>query len=601
MSYLDIPRIHFGGQFFTDPSTINNDPTHYDPNCKTPSPWQNPNGQHRFQFVNCLIKAATDMNGDVPDDPIIGCSIITTDNPSPARIVDIDVYQQAVSALYGLELKITLPDGNSIVGKVDTPVLNDVSFFVVLPTRSWESGDYVQDSFGGDMNAAGWFQSVIRVKIDAWSDLSSPVLNALRSKTKIEDGHYLISIKFELDGYQNVPQDKDYLHGRIVGTLGPVFDNEPLYNPGQRWMQPRAFSDSDPWNYPSFNRCPFKVDNERKKLVLDLANSICRQTAGGDPVDLGTLTAMVSNVDPPNVTIGNVDYSAFTYDKTAHITELDLTDEQLNILQNGALSLVMSKSNLGVPVILNENFGTPLYCVEVRPVRMEGNPGTTATSKVYVSKNGRPLANKKLDVFVEGVKGTTPGATVPPTNPGNTTQGDGALTAEISASDENGFATVTLTVAKNPGKRTVELDGQLYFVIVYDPDEPMPDWSKVTPQQDTMLSVLVWSQYEVNPNPKWEEIQSIFAPYMKLFPSMKSQIDLTDLNTFTIFTNNPPWDHSYNEPNPGPLGINAGAIPYYFTRDFNDPRFMPITRDLSPSKIMTVLHFCKNLQNTPLT
>lgn len=31
MSYLDIPRIHFGGLFFTNPSTINNFDSSYKP------------------------------------------------------------------------------------------------------------------------------------------------------------------------------------------------------------------------------------------------------------------------------------------------------------------------------------------------------------------------------------------------------------------------------------------------------------------------------------------------------------------------------------------------------------------------------------------
>lgn len=31
MSYLDVPRIHFGGLFFTNPSTINNYDGSYDP------------------------------------------------------------------------------------------------------------------------------------------------------------------------------------------------------------------------------------------------------------------------------------------------------------------------------------------------------------------------------------------------------------------------------------------------------------------------------------------------------------------------------------------------------------------------------------------
>ena len=30
MTYLGCPRLHFAGTFFADPSTVNNDPAHYD-------------------------------------------------------------------------------------------------------------------------------------------------------------------------------------------------------------------------------------------------------------------------------------------------------------------------------------------------------------------------------------------------------------------------------------------------------------------------------------------------------------------------------------------------------------------------------------------
>jgi hypothetical protein len=128
----------------------------------------------------------------------------------------------------------------------------------------------------------------------------------------------------------------------------------------------------------------------------------------------------------------------------------------------------------------------------------------------------------------------------------------------------------------------------------------MPDWSKVSPVQEHLVSVLVWSDYEVNQNPSWELIQSMFAPYMKLYPNMKDLIDLTDLHTFTIFSLNPPWV-AYGDNRVGPLGITRGGIPYYLSLDFNDPRYMPISRDLSPAKMMTVFYFIKQLQSTPPT
>ena len=417
------------------------------------------------------------------------------------------------------------------------------------------------------------------------------------------DGEYLLSIRFVLDGYQNTREDNNRLLGRINGAIGPVFPDEPLYNPGQRWLWPRPFTKSDQWFFPSFNRAAFMVDVSRKKLVIDLANSICRQSAGGPPVDLGTLTAYVGLEKHTAVQeIGTVDYSEMAYVNNAHIAELDLTDLQLKLIEKGAVSLSMSRTDLGLNTVLAEAPPKAHVAIEVRPIRMEGEPGTVATTKVYVSSYGVKLTNYPLSVDVISVHGNTPGATVPPIPiyPGNTPQADGALTATISPTDNNGFATLTLKVVKNPGQRTPELDGQLYFVVVYDPKTPHPDWSKPGEPpslQDQTASVLVFSQHTVNTNPQWEEIRAMLAPYIKLYPAMKNRMDFTDPQTFFTFALNPPWDHAYNDNRVGPLGIKAGALAYYFTFPFEDSRFMPISRDLSQARLMTILHYIKNLQD----
>ncbi len=415
MSYLDTPRIHMSGQFFTDPSTINNDPMHYDPACVTPSPWQEPNGQHRFQLRNCTVKSVVAASGSVDDDALIGVPLITTDDPSAAKIVDLDVYQQGVSTLYGMQLRLQLSEDVSITGDVDPATLNLFWFNAVLPTRSWEPSDYVQDSFGGDMNACGVFQTIVRVDASNWPKNPSSVLHQLQESTQQVDGKWLLSFKFVLDGYQNVPQNANFRLGRITGTLGPVLPEEPAYNPGQRWLMPRGFSNDDPWNWPSFNSCPFKVDKARKKLVLDLANSICRESAGGNPVDLGTLYAVIAAPSiPVTQLIGEVDYSAFSYDNAAQIVEMDLSDEHLALLEEGTLSLIMSRTDIGPQAVLTEPADKMAYAVEIRPIRMEGAPGTTASTDVYISKNSKPVAGKQLAIFVESVHGETPGATVPP-------------------------------------------------------------------------------------------------------------------------------------------------------------------------------------------
>jgi hypothetical protein len=160
-------------------------------------------------------------------------------------------------------------------------------------------------------------------------------------------------------------------------------------------------------------------------------------------------------------------------------------------------------------------------------------------------------------------------------------------------------ATITLQVLHDPGSRTPQLDGQLYFVVVYDPQQGVPPVDKQPPTQEQTLSCVVYSQYVVNPSPSWELVQQLMIPYVKLYPGMTERIDLSDQHTFHIFALNPPWI-AYDPQNPPPaepyLGIQSGAIGYYLTRDFADPRYMPVTRDLSLNRLRTILHYIKNIQ-----
>jgi len=194
-------------------------------------------------------------------------------------------------------------------------------------------------------------------------------------------------------------------------------------------------------------------------------------------------------------------------------------------------------------------------------------------------------------VSVTRTRGQLPaGATVPPDNPGNTPQAEGAVDAGIGRTDTNGFATVTVKVLKNPGSRTPQLDGQLYFI--YPSREPEIDVA-----QELRLSVLAWSDYPVNRELTWEQVREMMVPYMKLFPAMKERLDLTDPTVFEIYAANPPFEAPfYGLPQGYKIldRITGGAIPFFLSCDLNDPRFMPVTRDLSPNRILSILHFIQN-------
>ena len=122
MSYLNTPRLVFAGKFLARPSTVNNDPEHFNtatfqPDYQlpqssqfAPNGWWNPGGDAAWGFVDCVVKAVYYKDGtcctDPSSDPIIGAPLNETSPPIPAKIVDLDPEQQGVSELWGFQVSL---------------------------------------------------------------------------------------------------------------------------------------------------------------------------------------------------------------------------------------------------------------------------------------------------------------------------------------------------------------------------------------------------------------------------------------------------------------------------------------------------------------
>jgi hypothetical protein len=617
MSYLDWPRIHLGGTFFTDPSTVNNDPDHYKADNTRPSPWQDPKGLHRFKFVDVKVQGAIDQNGNFLDsDPVIGIVANSTDQPSAAKIVDLDVYQQGVSTIFGFQLQLSFSGSVNIVGTMDPCCVNGLWWQRVLPTRGWQAWDgYANASFGGDTYASGQFQSWLRIKPSTWPANTGSVLDQLRAATTTDsNGNLLVSIRMVLDSYNNVPWHPDFQTGRVVATLGPVLSATELpHIPGGRWADPYTTqfpaTPKQPWYCPAFYSAPFKFAQQQPsgimRLTIDMADAIAMQQVGGPPVPLGQLTAYLSSGP---TALGTFQVTQDLYQNLGGIVDLQITQAQWNAQFNETLLLVTNRSDLGGVqnsrgyMLWRENPLSLVIDANDQVFRLEGIPGQTAVARVNVSKFGSPAAGATLDVEVVPVTRGNMGASVPWSagydGDSNTPAAKNALKATISAPDGDGNCNVTLQVQNDPGSRTSQLDGQLYFVMPYQSGTTPPNMNKEAPRQESMISVVVYSQYQYSNPPTWEEVKAIMTPYAKLYPGMTDQIDLTQEQAFFTFACNPPWKAYDAEPYilPDKRKISAGAIPYYLTRAFNDARYMPVTRDMSESKFLCVMYYIAWLQ-----
>ncbi len=604
MSYLDLPRLHISGRFFCDPSTVNNDPKHYQAEVTRPAPWQMPEGMHYFRFFDCTVKTALNVDGKKStDEGLIGADVHSVNQPVPAKLVDVDVYQQAVTQIFGLDLKIDAGDEGSLVGRMRPPVLNGAWFKAVLPTRGWDPLYGSAGSYGEDSSALGVFQTVVEVKKSDWKFAPGGTMEVLRRSCSTEtnkDGDvvHLLAFKFVLDGYWNIPGETLYQTGRMVGTLGPQFDSDPVETLGARWFEPRPVDPKAEWFVPQFYRLPFRVDEATNMLQIDWANGLPRQSFGGDPVELGEIEAVALTAKGPK-SLGKFVVDERSYMMNSGITELPLSEKQMKRALKNPISLRISREDLGPQGLFSEAPSGLTVSTQGRTVRMTSDVGR-ATSKaeatVVIRKLGQPVAGAQPDIVVVPVDAGTPGATVPPGSPGDTPQASGALTASISATDENGIATIKFEAVEDPGSRTDQLDGQMYFVYVY-----FGDFKGATPPtQEQQVSVLVWSRFEVVENPEWTLIQEMMIPYAKLYPGMTQKFNVAKEDAFVFYSNNPAASFFVGPKAkyeiPGHPEIQDGAIPFYLSLPIEDPRYMPLTRDLSPPKIETIMNFISNEQ-----
>ena len=105
----------------------------------------------------------------------------------------------------------------------------------------------------------------------------------------------MLSIKFNVDGFNMTFSDPDFMCGRIVGTIGPAASDEPHH-----LVMGRQFMTTDtPGNQGFFrpvhgiNFCVARVDG--KSIFLDLGNAL---PTGNAAPKLGTSMGSIDGIRP---------------------------------------------------------------------------------------------------------------------------------------------------------------------------------------------------------------------------------------------------------------------------------------------------------------
>ncbi|MBM3796218.1 MAG: hypothetical protein FJW31_19650 [Acidobacteria bacterium] len=572
MSYLDFPRFHFFGRCSIDPPTINNIRQNYNTGNTDPTPFWCPHGSGDFWFVDCLITSAFEASGRhlhlEADDALIGGPLGCREDPDrgAAKLVDLDTDQQNVSTVYGMRLQWPLRGTNrTLVAGVDP----------VSAKSLWPN---VIQTFGfGQVTmtlAAASFQTVVGVAEADWPEHrpESPVLQNLREACAVVNGCRVLSLKFVIDASITGRASAQFSTGRVVGTLGPWKQGEPYHCPNRRWLvpgpKPNATSPPPgwksqwpPWDFASFNGAPFCVDETHRRFTIDPGNSRQFTTPGGPAVNAGRLVAVIpdSSGDPAKETVhGLVDYSESRHRKAAGIAELALTPDQIALLATRPLQIEARIAGLNRVIVLAEDPASLDYALDQRVFRMAHDTPEIAvqTTTAYVTRFGKPAAGVELSPQLQ------PSAT------GGVPCGSDCIHLEAGASDECGQAVILIRAVRNPGHpldRPGGLDGQVFlFELLTGPRQTN------VARDERLISIHLYEDCPVPQTPSWKQVRDIFMPYKALYPNMFERVDLTDPDAFRAFA---------------PLIAQRLQLP------FDHPKYMPVTRDMSPHKTQLVLSY----------
>jgi hypothetical protein len=591
VSYLSWPRLHFAGTFLSDPSTVNNDPRNvavadtetFDRNAAwkpSRASW-NPEGKHAFSFKNVTVRSALGADGaPVTGDPVLGLTLRTpTAAGSAAKLVDLDVDQQMVSMIFGLQVTLRDTAGTIFL----TASMEPVPFVDI-----WRRGT----GSIGDGAASATYQSVLTNL--QWEDVtSSPLLTQLRAAA----GDGLLSVKFTLDGYvmaatkPDGSANPDFASGRIVGTVGAATADEPVHMVlGRQFGGPELLpplDDPTPGFLPGggVNFFTGVIDTVARKIRLDLGNAL-RSAGPGTPVpDMGMLMLACREVDG-SVTpaIATIDYGQNGwYERTAGVVDLPadrtLTDDELALVAARPLALVTFNPQTGLRRVVIEE--TPVYvradtmsdATAAAPTKSFAfvarlDPADRCVVRLYVTERGMPKAGAQVNLRVRLPVDPSTGA-VPPGMAELFPEKGLTFPASVTT-DAQGIAEVTL-VAGDPGPVRAPADGEVYGIACH-----VDGVAAVNPSN--RLSVLVWNAYGPdNPAPtSWDDgIGAIFRAYGNLYPSMTHSAGLDVAVRKNVLD-------------------RASDIADRLGRPITDPRYMPVTRDLSGAKKKALLAWLDN-------
>jgi hypothetical protein len=612
VSYLDLPRIGFAGQFEADVNTVNNDVRNFDAEVFEPrfqtsqktlpdgnteyNGWWNPNGSNRFSLIGCAVTGVAGP-GSIAATDIRTWTLQAQVDRTAAKIVDLDPQFQMGSGLWGLRVALMDGDVCLLQGSFVPASFRDI-FFGRL---SDAAGKPVGGSGGASARFTGALEDL------RWSEdvPARPVLQALKTAADANQGRLMLSIVTY--GYVTVRAGSAAQHsGTVIGSIGPWRTGEPLtFAPGRRFSIAADSPNAPVASAANIGFFTASTSGDRGLLSLDFGVSLPLQRADDGsirPLDLGPLTiAVAKEADTvtqgpgglsvvPGIVEGQalapdtfeaigvvLDYATTEWlHRTGGVIDLPVPAAAQALIADHPL-LVLAGSGQVLTVAIRESYGGFWARADNFVQRLDAAPSGWVSSDVdiWAMRWGAPWAGAPLAFTMQPIQGQggtdDPNEVRPPQTviPDNNLPLDKVRLPPTAQGGADGKVKLTYWAA-DPGNPRGYIDGQIYQFNY----APVVAGGSPTPPVE-LIAVHVRDAFVPPAIPNWEnDVKPVLVQYGNLYPVMsRGLFSFSDFNT---------------------VAANARLLHLAFTVPIDDPNYMPATRDLSAGKMRMIVDWLRS-------
>ena len=577
-------------------------------------------GSNSFMFYNAKVTATVNENGSLIENSSHDRQEIVTNIDCPfAKLVDLDVDCQMHSTLYGMKFGVRDALGQLLFYGDWTPCIIANNLWYQLTCFNDTSKCLLNYSSSGESFSA---QSTTKLTNIIWANDTqlTPFLKTLKSKLSVPN---VLAIRITLHSIKYSGNRAEL--GWVEGVIGIPSAEDALCVPGQRIMHPVVGSRPNGLDYDICDECiyngqgtsqgktwlgptPFQIKIENNglsaRVSVDFSSTVVMDN-NREIRDIKKLELAVYNM-PSNTfnVIGEFkDYTNnSTYTVKSGIYDFQVKNSTIiTLLHNNPLAVIQSTyttadqnevygSQPSKPITFaTQNVTQTKYVVLIkeheyfiRPKgyyvgRLDGLDKQSDQQQVYITRYGKipthgiiPTVHSMLNPEL-----ATPLPTMPP---------NGVVGQLINYANDSGIATfnfmktMTIPALRNYGQPmcpgddriTIPIDGQVYFF--YYSIEGLDD----DVFKDIKTVYLAHSDVRYTRPYTWvNDVGPIFTQYARLTPMMKTILDLSNYRDVTK-----------------PRNLNL--LTKNFMLDFDDPAYMPTTRDLSPVKRAMIQEWLNN-------